>query len=162
MRRLRRGVDHDLVEPIVAIGEHAAAFERRARLPPHAEFAGRRDIGRARRGIDVAALQDMLDIEIVAPLLMHRVTAAAHVARRVDHRFQYLEIDRDGIGEVFRLAARGRDAGGDRLADIAHLVGGERRPGRRFGAGRLGHDPDRLKARQIGRGIYPALRLGWH
>ena len=33
MRRLGRGIDHDLVETIVAIGEHAAAFERRAAIP---------------------------------------------------------------------------------------------------------------------------------
>ncbi len=162
MRRLGRGVDHDLVEPIVAIGEHAAAFERRARLPLHAKFAGHRHIGRARRGIDVAALQRVLDVEVVAPLLVHRVAAAAHVARRVDHRVQYLEIDRDGIGEVFRLAARRRNAGGDRLADIAHLVGGERRPGRRFGAGRVRDDADRLDPRQIGRGEDAAARLGRH
>ncbi len=162
VRRLGRSIDHDLVEAVVAIGEHAAAFERRARLPLHAKFAGHRHSGRARRGIDVAVLQRMLDVEIVAPLLMYWVAASAHVARRVDHRFQYLEIDRNAAGEVFRLAARRRNAGGNGFADITHLVGGERRPGRRFGAGRVRDDADRLDARQIRRGKDAALRLGRH
>ena len=39
VRRLGRGVDHDLVEPVVAIGQHAAALHRRTRLPVHAVFA---------------------------------------------------------------------------------------------------------------------------
>ncbi len=134
---------------MVAVGEHPAAFERRARLALHAKFASHGHFGGARCRVDIAALEHVLGVKIVAPLLMHRVAAAAHVARRVDHRVQYLEIDRDGIGEVFRLAARRRNAGGNRFADIAHLVGGERRPGRRFGAGRMRDDADRLDARQI-------------
>ena len=100
MRRLGRGIDNDFVEAIVAIGEHTAAFERRARLPLHAEFSGHRHFGRARRSVDVAGLQGVLDIKIVAPLLVHRMAAAAHVAGCVDHRLQYLEIDRDGVGKV--------------------------------------------------------------
>src|SRR5580693_2443836 len=90
MRRLGRSIDHDLVEAIVAIGEHAAAFERRSRLPLHAKFSRHGYFGRARRGLDVAARQDILGIEIVAPLLVHRMAAAAHVARRIDYRLQYL------------------------------------------------------------------------
>jgi len=144
---------------MVAIGEHAAAFERRTRLPLHAELAGQRHVGSARRGLDVAALERVLDIEIVPPLLMDGMAAAAHVARRVDDRIQYFEIDRNGVGEVFRFATRRRDAGGDGVADIAHLVGRERRPRRRFGASRVRDDPDRFYARKIGRGKDPAARL---
>ena len=93
MRRLRRGVDHDLVEPVVAIGEHGAAFERSARLPVHTVFAGHGDLGGARRGVDIAAFEHPLAIEVVAPLLVNGVTAAAHVARRVDDGVEHLEID---------------------------------------------------------------------
>ena len=160
VRRLGRGIDHDLVEPVVATGEHAAAFERRSRLPVHAEFARHGDFGSPRRGLDVAALEPVLEIEIVAPALVHRVAAAAQVAPRVDDRIEHLVIDADPLRQVFRFAAGQRNAGGDRLADIAHLVRGERRPGRRFGAGRVGHDADRLDARQLGRGVDAALRFG--
>src|SRR5215472_3966959 len=35
MWRLGRGIDHDFIEPMVAIGEHGTPFERSARLPVH-------------------------------------------------------------------------------------------------------------------------------
>jgi len=91
-----------------------------------------------------------LDIEVVAPLLVDQVAAAVHVARRIDHRVEHLEIDANRIGEVFRLTARGGDAGGNRLADIARFVGGKRRPSRSFGPGRMRGYPDRFDAQQIG------------
>ena len=161
VRRLGRGIDNDLVEPVVAIGKHGAAFERRARLPLHAELAADRDFRRARRGFDVAAFDDALDVEVVAPVIVHQVAAAAHVARRVDDRVEHLEIDGDRVGEVFRLAARRGDAGGDRLADIAHLVGGERRPGAApWPRLACNGDADRFDARQIGGGEDAAARLG--
>jgi hypothetical protein len=137
VRRLGRGVDDDLVEPVVAIGEDAARFERRPRLARHAVFACQGYRGGARRGGDVAAFDEPLEIEVVAPAFVHEMPAAAHVAQRIDDRVQGLELDRDRLRQVLGLAASGRDAGGDRLADIAHLVGGKRRPGRCLGAGRV-------------------------
>ncbi len=145
---------------MVATGQHGAAFERRPRLPVHAEFAADRDLGRARGGVDVAALEHPLAVEVVAPAFVHRVAAAAHVARCVDDRVEHLEIDGDGGGEVLGFGPRRRNAGGDRLADIPRLVGGERRPRRRLRPRRLGFDADRLDARQVGRGENPAGRVG--
>ncbi len=116
----------------------------------------------AGRGGDVAAFEDALAEEVVAPALVHRVAAAAHVARRQNHRVERLVIDHDRGGEVLGLGARRGDAGSDRLADIARLVRGERRPRRRLGARRLGFDADRLYPRQIGGGEDPALGVGRH
>src|SRR5205085_1144470 len=82
VRRLRRGIDDNLVEPVVAIGQDGAAFHRRAGLPVHAVFAGDGDLGGARRGLDVAALDRAFEIEVVAPALMHEMPAAApHLMR---------------------------------------------------------------------------------
>ena len=94
MRGLGRGIDHDLVQPMVAIGEHRTPFERRARLPVHAVAARHRDLGRACSRLDVATFDRPLEVEIVAPLLVDEGGAAAHLARGVDHRRQHLEIDR--------------------------------------------------------------------
>src|SRR5207248_396766 len=69
VRRLRRGIDDNLVEPVVAIGQDGAAFHRRAGLPVHAVFAGDGDFRRARRGRDVTALDYPFEIEVVAPAL---------------------------------------------------------------------------------------------
>ena len=160
MRCLGRGVDHHFVEPVVAVGQHRAPFERRARLPVHPIFAGHDDVGGACGGIDVAALDRALDIEVVAPMIMNQGRAGAQPAARVDHRVERLEIDRHRCGEVFRLGMGRGDAGGNRFADITHLVGGERRPGRRFGASRVRDDPDRLHPRQVSRGEDPLAGIG--
>src|SRR5205814_180051 len=76
VRRLRRGIDDNLVEPVVAIGQDGAAFQRRAGLPVHAVFAGDGDFRRARRGLDITALDHPFEIEVVAPALMHDMAAA--------------------------------------------------------------------------------------
>src|SRR5271170_6982588 len=93
-------------------------------------------------------------------MLVDEGGAAPHVAWGDDHCWQYLKLDLDGFGEVLRFGPGRGDASGDRLADIADLVGGERWPGGRLGARRLGDDADRLDARQIRRGKDAALALG--
>ncbi len=72
VRRLGRGVDHDLVEPVVATGEHAAALHRCAGLPVHAVFAADRDRGGTCRGVDVTARDGPLLEQVVAEVVMHQ------------------------------------------------------------------------------------------
>ena len=108
---------------MVSVSEHRAPFERRARLPVHAIAARYRDLGRARGRFDVATFDHPLEVQVIAPLFVDKGGTGAHLARGVDHRRQHLELDGDGIGEVFRLATGGRYADGDRLPDIAHFVG---------------------------------------
>jgi hypothetical protein len=161
VRHLSRGPDHDLVEPVVAVGKDRSPFERHTRLPVHPVLARYRDFGRARGALDVAAFEAALEVEVVAPLLVDQGRAAAHVAQRVDHGVEHLVIDGNQCCEVFGLAASRCDAGGDRFADIARLIGGQRRPGRRFRARRLSDNADRLDLRQVRRGKDAALALGW-
>ena len=49
-----------------------------------------------------------------------------HCARRVDIRRQDLVVDLDGFGRVLRLRGGFRDDRGDVIADVAHLVAGQR------------------------------------
>ena len=49
---------------------------------------------------------------------------------RADHRGQRLDVERDRFGGVLGLRDRLRDHAGDRIADEAHFVAGERRPRR--------------------------------
>jgi hypothetical protein len=155
MRRLGRGIDHDFIEPMVAIGKHGTPFERSARLPVHAVAARHGNLRRACSGLDVAGFGRPFEIEIVAPLLVDEFGAAVHIAEGVHHRVEHLVIDRDQGGHVLGLATRRSEAGSDRLTDIAHLVNGQRRPGRRLGASRLGDDPNRREPRQFGSGEDP-------
>jgi hypothetical protein len=147
---------------VIATGEHGTAFEWRTRLAVHAILPRYDDLRSAGRGLDVATFDDPLDVEIVAPGFVDESTAAAQFGRCVDDGGERLEIDRDRIGDVFRGVARRRDAGGDCLADIAHLVGRERRPRRRFGARGARHDADRLHPWQIRCREDVPSRLGRH
>ncbi len=162
MRRLGRGVDHDLVEPVIARGQHGAAFQGRPRLPVHPVLAFDDDLRGLCRAVDIAGFDAPFEVEIVAPILVHQGAAATQRGRRIDDGIERLEIDGDARGEVLRQGAARRDAGGDRLADIAHLVGRQRRPRRRLGAAGLRHHPDRRHPRQIGRGEDMAARCMRH
>ena len=55
VRDLRRAVDHELIEPMVAIGEHRASLERHRDLPVHPVVAAHDHVGGARHRLDVAA-----------------------------------------------------------------------------------------------------------
>ena len=77
VRRLGRCIDHDLVQPVVAIRQHAAALHRRTRLAVHAVFAGDRDLGGARGGVDVAADDRPFLEQVVAEVVVHRRGTAA-------------------------------------------------------------------------------------
>ena len=58
--------------------------------------------------------------------------------RRIDDCGQFVAFNRYALGEIFGASARRRDAGGDRLSDVAHFSGCER------GIGRL---PERIELR---------------
>ena len=165
---------HDLVQPVVAVGQHAATLHRRAGLAVHAVLATHGDGGGARGGIDVAGGNGSLLEQVVAEGIVHQGggvvwqggsgigpgrgdVACGH---RIDHGRQRFVIDGDGSGEVQGLGAGRCNAGGDGLADEAHLVGRQHRPGRRPRPRRLRHHADRLDLRQVGGGEDPGARLG--
>ena len=114
VRHLGRAVDHELVEPMVAIGQNRAALERHAGLAVHAIVAPHHDRGLARGRVDVAALHHPLDVEIVAPMLVQQAGRAVHRGGGIDDRRQHLVFDGHGSGDVFGFGAGGGDAGGDR------------------------------------------------
>ncbi len=147
---------------MVAGREDGAALHRRAGLPVHPILALDDDFGFPGRRLDVAAFERASAEEIVAPVLVHERAAGPQRRDRIDHGVEHVVINRHRRGEVFRLGAARRDAGGDRLADIPHLVGRERRPGRRLDAGGMRHDADRLHPRQVRGGKHAAFRLGRH
>ena len=161
MRRLGRGIDYDLVEPVVAAGQHRAALHRRAGLPVHAVFAGDDDLGGARRRVDVAGLQRALAEDVVAPIFVHQRAAAAHRRGSVDHRVEHLEIDmterrgprpRPGSARRRRRSPRRHSAP---CRWRAAAMAATWRP-------KLVDDADRLHPRQVGGGEDAALRAGRH
>ena len=56
--------------------------------------------------------------------------AGLHGVARADHRGQRLDVERHRFGGVLGLRDGFGDHAGDRIADVTHLVAGERRPRR--------------------------------
>ncbi|MFZ0020478.1 MAG: hypothetical protein WAL10_24435 [Acetobacteraceae bacterium] len=162
VRRLRRGINHDLIEPVVAIGENTPTLHRSSGLSVHPVFAANRDVRGPHGGFEVAALERPLLEQVVAEVFVHKAGASSARRRSSDHRVEWMKINSDSGGEILSFCTRSRDAGGDRFADIPHFVSRKRWPGRRTCAGRLRHHPDRLDPWQVGGGEDPASGGGWH
>jgi hypothetical protein len=136
---LGRQVDDELVEPVIPIGEHAAAFERDGRLPVGSELPPQPD-GRGGQRRHVALVHGAGDEGVVGPCVEQASAARAHRRDAIDDGRQLLHVQRHLVGQVLGLGARGCETGGDRLADVAHALVGERRKGtmakrRQFRAG---------------------------
>ena len=73
-------------------------------------------------------------VEIERDIVRHRIEqqrrARLDRVGGLEHRGERLDIEHDGLGRVLGLGDGLRNHAGDRIADIAHLVGGQRRPRR--------------------------------
>ena len=98
VRHLGRGVDHELVQAMVAIGQHRAPLERDRDVPVHAIGPAHHDLGGARHLFEVALLEYPLDEQVVPPVLVHQAGRLGDGGGGVDDRRQDLEIDADRIG----------------------------------------------------------------
>ena len=121
MRLLGRADDRELVEASVVIGHDAPPFQRAhhlARCPQFPDDRPRRlGFDCRERHVDVGGEED-----VVAPRFVHeRRAGLAGLQHIVDHR-QRIKIDLNLCSDVLRLGAGRRDAHGDRLADMAHLI----------------------------------------
>ena len=106
-------------------GDNAAPFDRRHALPRGADLA--RDLdGRIERLADVD-IDEGLQKYVVCPVLVDQGGAGRASFEHVVHSRQFREIERDRLRNVFGFRPRGTDAHGYQLADMTHLVGGERR-----------------------------------
>jgi hypothetical protein len=158
VRHLGRGVDHELVQPVVAIREHRAALERHGHVAMHAVAAPEHDVGGARRRIDVAVREYALDEGIAAPTLMHEGRGFAARKRCVNDGRDELEIDVNGRSEVLGIGARASQTSRDRLACESHFLLRERRIAGNLEAADLRDCAQLAKPRQIAGGEDAAVR----
>ena len=150
VRKLGGAVDDELVEPALVMREHAAAFERHAGVPLHAQafVNGHRRAGAD--GLQVAGLDPRLRKDVVGPVVMDGSRAGGERDVDIPDRRQFLEVDGAGLRDVFRLGARGCDADADEIADEADFVGSKRGIFRIFESGRGSHRDDRFCERDVG------------
>jgi hypothetical protein len=149
MRNLRRGVDDQLVGPVIPVGDDGLAFKRHHRLPRHGHFALDHDGGIARMLLEAVVVVERQE-EIVVPILVHARIGRAACRMRVDQRRKLVEIELDLFGEILGGGARRRDGHGDKLADKAHLALRQRVLHRRFVARHRARRRYRIDAGQIG------------
>ena len=100
----------------------------------------------------------IIERDVARALVMEERRAGARGLLRPDHRGQRIDIELDRLGGVLRLQQRLGHDEGDRIADEAHLVGGQRRPRRLVHRGAVAvverHDAfERAVAGEVGAGI---------
>ena len=126
MRKLGRAMQDQLALPALPQRDEAAALDRRHDLARGAKLARdlhRRGLGRGFDRAVEADLEEDVSLDRVVDLNAARLLRLEHV----DDRRQLVVFDGDLRRDVFRLGARVGDAHGDQLADVADLVGDERR-----------------------------------
>ena len=72
----------------------------------------------------------IIERDIARHVVEDQRRARLHRLARIDHRGQRLDVERHRFGGILGLRDGLRDHAGDRIADEAHLVAGERRPRR--------------------------------
>jgi len=143
VRHLGRAVDGELLEAAVPERDHALALDRRHALAGRAQLARHGDRGRCRRR-PVARLDESLEEDVVAPVLMQQRRARPAPFEHVMDRGQLLELDDHARRDVLRLGAARGEAHGDQLADLADLAPGQRRLVGDLEARQAGDRRDRL------------------
>ena len=116
MWHLARGREHELVGSMVEHGDRAASFDRR-----HALARGRnraRDLDRRIEGRCNAGVDERLEEDIVAPMLVHEARTRLARDAQVANRRKLVEVQGYARGDVFRFGARRGDAHGDEFADV--------------------------------------------
>ena len=154
MRHLACGMEHELVGAMVEHGDRAAPLDRRHALAPGRDRA--RDLDRRIEGRGDAGVDESLEEDVVAPVLVHE--RGARLARRphvADGR-QLLEVQSHARRDILSFSARWGDAHGDELADMPDLAGRQRRLLGDLEAGQSRHRPDRSDGVQVRGGEHPA------
>ncbi len=98
---------------------------------------------RSRTGADasdsrIAFVHRAGDEGVVRPAIEHARAARPHRGDAIDHGRKLVELELDLIGQILGLGAGRAQACGDRLADVAHAIVGERRIGAVAMGGKLG------------------------
>ena len=128
MGRLAGRPQRDVPSRAVAFGEIGAGLQRGSGdavgVERHRDHVMRPGEGRRRR-LAVAALD--LEDQVGAELLVQDRRVGIEAARDGGDRRQGIVVDRDRLGAVDRAVAVLGDHGGDHVADMVDLAGGERR-----------------------------------
>ncbi len=119
VRHLGRGGEHELVEPVVPLGDCSFSLQGRHALARHAEGALDHHGRRCHRGVELADHRRGLEEDVVGPVLVDERRTRADRRAHVGVDGQCVEPDADRRRDVLGGGARVGDAHRDRLADEA-------------------------------------------
>ena len=128
MNALRRRVHDELLSRGVVAGHDAAPLHRHVLVTVLAEVGGDDAVGAGKRAVDISERADGGPAEhVVAEVVEHWWARRIERGLGVGHGREGLVVDRDELtGVLGQVTALGHDER-DRIADQAHLVGGEER-----------------------------------
>ena len=157
-----RYIDDKLIEPAVVVRNGGAALDRQRMHAVHAKAA----LDHMRRGGlgggEVARLHFEVEQDVIAPFVVDEWRLFPQRIRHGDDRRQRLEFHLDAGGEILGFARGRGEHHRDRLADMAHLSGGQDRPIRRLEAGQFrgrAHAADTGKVAGMKDALLRALRF---
>ncbi len=125
-----------------------SSLHRRHALARGRNFAGNFD-RRAVRRFHVY-VDERLEKDVVAPMLVEQRRIRSLRQQHVVDRGQFLELDLDGSGNVFRFGPRVGDTHCNQFADLTHLLECEDRLFGNLKSRQAGNRTDRLHALKIG------------
>ena len=125
-RRLRRVPDRELISARIPIGDNAARLDRRRRAVIVVEAAGDDAIGLGTRGGVVAAALPDMGGDIAAHVIVDGRGRAAASFFKIDDGGERFKLDGNVAERILGEVAAVRQHDGERLADMADFVLGER------------------------------------
>ena len=150
MRHLRRAGERGAAAWRIERRVRGACFQRHRILPARAHIDPDAAMCLSERGVEVGGLDVAIDHDIAALMDARRI-GRERVAR-IGHRRRFIDFDLDAIGNVLGFGGGRRIDGGNRLADKAHHVFGQKRLLDRPIAEFVQHRPDRPCRAKLGNG----------
>src|SRR5712691_1497777 len=116
-RDLRGTVDRELIHAAVPESDQSLALHRHCRLTVHPEFTFDYDRSLSRNRVEIAGVDESLEYQVVAPVLVQQGRARLRALEHVRHHAQIFVVERNIPREVFGLGTSVSYAHGDQFAN---------------------------------------------
>ena len=155
-------VHRKLIHAAVPEGDHSLALHRHGCLTVHPKFTFDHDRSLSRDRIEVTGVDESLEYNVVAPVLVQQRRARLPGLEHIRHHAQIFVVERDIPGEIFGLGTSVSYAHRDRFANEPDLAKREDRVVRDFVTRKLGYRPDWFNSIEVIRDEHGPARCRRH